>query len=190
LRDPLLDLGEPGRKVLQATLLLEPLRLRCVPEHPAVPLADRHRQALLDAADGAAQPNPDVQEVGRGPLPLVVRGAGDRSCPAGRRRRRKGTLALGALVVAAAEPAACGKVSARKRSQVLSHRPEHHLVHRTGPQSRTDPGATGWGDHERRGEPPHQHTPVDTFSNMSSRILTQTSATSTSASAINRHSAR
>jgi hypothetical protein len=104
---------------------------------------------------GTAQPRPLLEQVAPPTLPLVVRRPGQRSRPARRRRRGQGTLAAGAPVVAAAQPAAHCQVLAGEPAQVLPDRPQHLLVRSAGTHARSDPSTGRRGGHEWSGKGAH-----------------------------------
>jgi hypothetical protein len=119
-RKPLLHRCELGLKVLQAALLLEPLRLRRIATHAAMATADRHGQPRSDRPARTAQTDPNVEQVALSALPLIVGGPGDRPCPTQRRCRGQGALPVSALVVADAEPAPHCQVVAGQPAKVLT----------------------------------------------------------------------
>src|SRR6266545_3977503 len=97
---PPLNLTQLAAQLLQAALLLQPLRLTFIPPYPGAAMTLRlpheDRQTCLEALDRPAQPYPGIQQVGVGPPPLVLRGARDRPSPAAGRDRGQVALAVGA----------------------------------------------------------------------------------------------
>jgi hypothetical protein len=164
-RQPLLDLAQPAEQVLQAELLLEPLRLAVVAPHPAAATTPRlphaDRQTRPQALDRAAQPHADIQQVGMGPRPLVARGAGDRPGPAAGRGCGQDALAVGALVGSPAEPATPGKVLPGQPAKVLSDHAQDLLVVGLQSQPGADPRPRRRrSDHRRRQGPHRPATPT------------------------------
>jgi hypothetical protein len=158
LRDPRLDLGQPGVQVLQAALLFEPLRLRCIAAHPTLPPPDRHRQPRPDPLAGSTQPVPGVQQVAPAALPLIVGGSGDGPCPSRRSRGCEGPLALGPLILSTTQPAAHHEILPCQPAKVLTNRPQRLFVAGRKPQAGADASTHRWSDHKRYGDPTHQPT--------------------------------
>ena len=137
---------------------LEPLGLAGVAAHPTSARTHRDCQPGPDCAAGPAQPLPLRQQVLAALLPLVVGGAGDRPGPAAGRRWGQGALAVGALIIAPAEPAASGEILPGQAAKLLADRTNHCLVAGGQAQPGADAGTRRWGDHKRGGQATHQPT--------------------------------
>jgi hypothetical protein len=154
-RDALLDLGQPRLHVLEAALLLEPLRPTLIRPRPALPLSCRHGQPRPELPGCTLEPHPGIQQVITATLPLVVGGPRDRPRPARRAGGSHGLLADRALVGAWADLAAEPEVLPGEAAKLLTDRLHDRLIPLRGAQPGTDAGAGGWGDHKRGGQATH-----------------------------------